>query len=1479
MKKILGLDLGTNSIGWALVETDFNKKEGKIIGMGSRIIPMDAKQMNDFSTGQSISATADRTAARSMRRLYQRSNLRRERLHRVLNILDFLPKHYATDIDFEKRFGQFKKGTEPKLPYRTDEKGDFHFIFQDSFNEMVNAFKGEGQNLELPYDWTLYYLRQKALKNKISKEELAWILLNFNQKRGYYQSRDEDLEGDTNKVEEYHKLKVVDVKAGDKVKGGIWYNVILENDWIYRRKSKEPLFEWVGKDKEFIVTTTLDKKGEPKKDKEGNIKRSFRAVDSEKDWIAIKKKTENEIRDSKKTVGEYIFDTLLKKPDQKIRGKLVKTIERKFYREELNKILETQLSFHPELKDPELYRKSINELYRKNEAHKANIADKGFKYLFIDDIIFYQRPLKTKKSLIANCAFESRTYVKDGEKINQPLKCIPKSHPLYQEFRLWQFIHNLRIYQRECFKDGKPILDQDVTSQFLKEEEGFVDLYDFLNQRKEINQKALLKYFKLKEKSYRWNYIEDKNYPCNELRAEITTRLSKLDNIEPKSFLNTDFVFGLWHIIYSVRDRKQYGTALKTFAKKNNLDENAFFEAFIKMKPFDSAYGSYSEKALKKLLPLMRRGNYWKEESISEETKSRIDAIMERLDAIGRDPEKIEKVSDDDIPKAVLKSFAKASHRYKGLNTYQASYAVYNRHAEVSEIIRWTKPKDISKYLKDFKQHSLRNPIVEQVVTETLRVVRDIWEYYGQGKEGYFDEIHVELGREMKNSADVRQRITDAINQNTNTNARIKNILQELMDDTEIEGSVRPYSKGHQEILKLYEEGIYAHSPVAYKNIEMEDIDKIRRKSSPTKAEINKYKLWLQQGYVSPYTGEIIPLSKLFTSEYEVEHIIPRSRYFDDSMSNKVICEAAVNPYPYKGNKTAYQFIMDRGGSIVPELSLNGRNVKILSKEDYEKHCKTYFKDNKKKLEFLLSEDIPDGFINRQLNDSRYISKVIKGLLSNVVRKEGEQDTTSKNLVPVIGKITSMLKQDWGLNDVWNDLLTPRFERMNEITNSTEFRFEKTDAHGNSYMVNTVPDELASGFTKKRLDHRHHALDALVIACATIEHTNYITSLNTKRKNHGLVSKLRQVEKKTIPDKKTGGTRTITVAKDYHKPWESFTEQAKETLSTTVISFKQNKRVINRATNKYFKWKKVNGTIKKVQVEQRGSNWAIRKSLHKATYYGKIKGIDTPKGKIATAGRVLLESIKNRKHLNSITDTSIKKILNNHLKNYVDEKENERFDLAFSPDGIDELNNTIKQLNDGKPHQPIYKVRVYEVGSKFSLGETGNNSSKYVEADKGTNLFFNIYWDEKKEKRNYETVPLNEVVAHQKVVASLPGEERTEAPINPKLGTFLFSLSPDDLVYIPKDEEINNPNLVNFANLSKGQVNRIYKMEKSSGKECYFIKSNISDLIKKYDTKTKYGELGSQNKLISTMDTDSFKISDRCWKLSVDRLGNLKRIR
>ena len=1455
MKRILGLDLGTNSIGWALINTDFDIKKGSIQGIGSRIIPMSMDILGNFEAGQSHSQTAERTGYRSIRRLYQRDNLRRERLHRVLNIMGFLPAHYAEAIDFEKRLGQFKKDIEPKLNYKKG-SSKYEFLFMPSFQEMANEFRSNGYSGNIPYDWTIYYLRNKALNEKINKEELAWIILNFNQKRGYYQLRGEENEIDTAKTKTYEVLKVkelVDSSEKLRISGETLYEVFFENEWKYDKPitKKE---NWEGKTKEFIVTTS--------KTKSGDLKRSFKAVDSEKDWAAIKAKTEKEIDASGQYVGQFIYSSLLQNPTQKIRGKLVKTIERKYYRAELEAIITEQRKYHKELQDRDLYLRCISNLYPRNEAHRRNIQNKNdfFKYLFVEDIIFYQRPLKSKKSTIGKCQYEKRYYQDPdtGQKKEAPLKGIAKSHPLFQEFRLWQFLSYLSIYEKEKTVNGKISLDYNITSELLPDENAWVELFDFLNARKEINQFQLLKFFsdkllipkqKKENTDYRWNYPEDKTYPMNETKAQIVTGLRKI-GVNEITVLSPEAELHLWHIIYSVKDKHEYEKALRKFAKRNDIDEDSFAEEFVKFPPFKSEYGAYSEKALKKLLPLMRRGKYWNKEGFHDETLQRIDKLL-----TGEFDETIKnRVREKAIHLTTLESF-------KGLPTWLAGYIVYDRHSEGSSISKWKSPDDIDEFLNGFEQHSLRNPIVEQLILETLRVVRDIWRKYGESAPDFFDEIHLELGREMKNPKNIREKISKRNQENENANQRINALLTELMN----EGvpSVKSYSPSHSEILKIYEEGVYFNSPDEYKQIRLDEIEKIRKSSSPTKTDIQKYKLWLEQGYISPYTGEIISLSELFTTKYQIEHIIPQSRYYDNSMNNKVICESEINPYPYKDNQTAYEFISNMGGQVIPELSHQNKTVKLFTVHEYEAHCKRYFAKNKSKLSYLLSEEVPEGFISRQLNDSRYISKFVKGLLSNIVRENDELEPTSKNLVAVSGAITSKLKQDWGLNDKWNEIILPRFLRLNELTHSKDY----SALNSNGVIIPRVPENIAKGFNKKRIDHRHHALDALVIAFCTKDHINYLNSLNTQRTNYALVSKLREQQKVIVK----GNARNV--AGSFKLPWKSFPTEVKENLLRTTISFRQNLRVINKSNNKTWQWRKENGQWKKKLVPQtKGDNWAIRKALHKETVSGRVE-MKVPKGKVATAVRTALTQIKNQKHIDKIVDNQIREvILPNHLNNNLDNNGRPDFEAAFGPDGVEMLNKNIVKLNNGKPHPPIYKVQQYEVGVKFPVSENSQSpkNKKYVEAAKGTNLFFAVYWNDIKKKREYETIPLNVVVEHQKQVAHLPAMQRTLVPVNHSKGELLFTLSPNDLVFVPNDEELENPQLVDIKEFTKDQISRIYKAVSSSGNQSFFIRNDIASPI------LSKGEFSALNKM--ERDLEGNMIKERCWKLKMDRLGNVTRI-
>ena len=173
------------------------------------------------------------------------------------------------------------------------------------------------------------------------------------------------------------------------------------------------------------------------------------------------------------------------------------------------------------------------------------------------------------------------------------------------------------------------------------------------------------------------------------------------------------------------------------------------------------------------------------------------------------------------------------------------------------------------------------------------------------------------------------------------------------------------------------------------------------------------------------------------------------------------------------------------------------------------------------------------------------------------------------------------------------------------------------------------------------------------------------------------------------------------------------------------------------------------------------------------------------------------------------------------------------------------MNQNIKELNGGKEHKPIYKVRKTEtLGMKFSIGEVGNKNHKFVEADKGTNLFFAIYVNEEGE-RSFESIPLNIAIErlknHLKVAEEIKEDGRK----------LLFTLSPNDLVYLPDAEEGKN----------------IYKMVSCTNRQCFFTPGTwATPIINGY-------ELGALNKV--EMSLEGINIKQECEKIEVDRLGRI----
>ncbi len=1344
MKKILGLDLGTNSIGWAVVEIDHELKIVRIIALGSRILPMDAGEISKFENGGKLqSSAAARTDTKSIRKNKARFLLRRDRLHCVLNLLEMLPEHYKLDIEFVnekgKRSGKFKEGKEPKLAYFLDENGKSRFYFEQAYKEMEAEFKAVHPELfyertrgkkqtqtKIPYDWTLYYLRKKGLTKELTKEELAWVTMSFLQKRGYEkvmgldekEQKPEELseiinakvdsvellnENPSTGLNRYHvkledeyknivfeydeeasfpitqkdefkqiekiskfdknndgtiksveiiiseikNLEIVDVvNTHERKKDKTAFEIKLSSGWDYEYVSQyAPKF--IGEKKDFIINTCFDQKGVFKK-------RSIK-MPSEDDWQLEKLKTETSIenynlKNNTCGVASYIFDALLQNPNQKIRAGLVTTIERDYYEKELKKILEVQKEFHSELKDSKKYKEALWLLYPNNETHRNALEKQDFSALLSDDIIFYQRDLKTKKSLIKNCPYEEHIYwdKNTGEKKTSPLKCIAKSNPLYQEFRLWQFIKRLKIIKLETENEqNEKLINQDVSDSVLtmtvKEE-----LFGYLKNKKEITQEALLKklfHKKDEYKEYKWNFEEDHKEPCNETRYNFVLRLKRIKDFDWGNFLdakakthepnrkkqNSDVLINgctneylLWHFFYSVKKKDERIIGLPNLVEKLliNADidlsyKNEVVEKLSSISTYKNEYGTYSEKAIKKLLPFLRLGKYWNQEEV------------ERIKTVRSiKPEVLEK---ENIQGEITD--------LQGLWISSACYIVYGRYSEVGEVNRWTQPNDILNYLRnDFKHNSLNNPVVEKVIREMLLVVHDIWTYFGDVKsciineageeiktyEKFFDQINIEIGTSLKKNNKEKDAESKRNKENRLANERAIAMLKELKSVYK-KADIKEKSPFQQEKMKLLEAGIvdaikndkddktYNYevetSEARFTKKEIKDLLK-KEVSKISKKDIERYRLWLEQRYLSPYTGRPISLSNLFDrKKYQIEHVFPQERVTLNSYKNKVISETNVNKA--KGAMTGYEFILKCDGKCVYQ----GQEIKLLKPDKYKKHVQTYITD-KEKQEILLSKDIPNKFGNNQLNNSRYIAKLAMSLLSNIVREKDEKEFKSKNVLVVSGGVTSILKQDWQLDETWNELIKPRFIRMNELLNTNDFGEERL-IEGHPVFVPTIPDNEVN---KKRIDHRHHALDALIVALTTNNQVNYINNISSldinserKKERWDLKAKYMGCKKNSDNSKdqfflppmqyKQGDTIiTYRYAFKDSEPQDILKYVVLEALQNTLVTFKQKNRILRQRTN-WIQHPDCKDGMKEKDINLK-KNYSVRQSLHKATYYG-----------------------------------------------------------------------------------------------------------------------------------------------------------------------------------------------------------------------------------------------------------------------------------
>ena len=205
---------------------------------------------------------------------------------------------------------------------------------------------------------------------------------------------------------------------------------------------------------------------------------------------------------------------------------------------------------------------------------------------------------------------------------------------------------------------------------------------------------------------------------------------------------------------------------------------------------------------------------------------------------------------------------------------------------------------------------------------------------------------------------------------------------------------------------------------------------------NPSRADVEKALLWEECQGECPYTGKRFPLSSLFGENppLQVEHIIPFSRIPDDSFQNKTLCYHEENQH--KGNRTPFEAYTDL--------------------EQYEailnrvRSWKTKNPGKQRRFELRTLEEL-EGFSERQLNDTRYASKLACELLGSLYGgRDVPTETGSRQVVfASSGMVTATLRKAWGLEAILRE---------------------------------AAPSANGQNRGKPRTDHRHHAIDAITIA-------------------------------------------------------------------------------------------------------------------------------------------------------------------------------------------------------------------------------------------------------------------------------------------------------------------------------------------------------------------------------------------------------------
>lgn len=466
----------------------------------------------------------------------------------------------------------------------------------------------------------------------------------------------------------------------------------------------------------------------------------------------------------------------------------------------------------------------------------------------------------------------------------------------------------------------------------------------------------------------------------------------------------------------AVRLQKSDGEDISKAEKKEKLPELKFYHE------------------LEKVLSKRETQEYWNNLKNDEDTLNQLahvftyykyeNSVAKELEALGLPAYIVEVLSKSAINYSKVGSLSiKALKKItpfilEGKRYDEASLAAGYHHSQLAGGKK-------SHKLPPIPQDYVRNPVVLRSASQTRKIINAVIERYGA-----LDEIHLELGRDMNKSAEERRSIERDQKENR---SQADSRLEEIKDTLGV--------------------------------------------SNPRPHDLVKYRLFKEQNGECAYSGKPISRNRIFEPGYvEVDHILPYSRSFNNSLNNKVLVLTFENQK--KGNRTPYEY-----------KKHDSQEWKRFSEWVIASPLRFAKKRN------LLIEDFDqreEEFRSRNLNDMRYVSRLMKSFIEENL-SFGEDKKL--RVVAVSGGVTAYLRNSWQLQ-------------------------------------------------KRREDHRHHALDALVVAAANSSMIQRVGTFFGARHLKNLPEEVRADF--DYYDPKTG---ELIDKKYVPEPWEGFADQVRVWMS------------------------------------------------------------------------------------------------------------------------------------------------------------------------------------------------------------------------------------------------------------------------------------------------------------------------------------------